>query len=100
MGEFGIESRRYFRKTSSQGVRTHQIHSYTVGSPQIDRHLAFRDYLRSNPNEAQEYAKLKQDLAQRFAINIEGYADAKTDFIREIERRATLRPLGRCETID
>ena len=87
-GEFGISGRRYFRKNSAQGVRTHQLHSYTAGSPQIRRHLAFRDYLRSNPNEAQQYAKLKKDLAQRFATDIEGYADAKTEFIREIERRA------------
>lgn len=88
MGEFGIRGRRYFRKTSAQGVRTHQIHSYTVGSAEIARHLAFRDYLRSNPNEAQQYARLKKDLAQRFGTDIEDYADAKTEFIREIERRA------------
>src|SRR5262245_33527686 len=26
MGEFGIPGRRYFRKNSPQGVRTHQVH--------------------------------------------------------------------------
>jgi len=100
MGEFGIQGRRYFRKTTPQGVRTHQIHSYTVRSPEIDRHLAFRDYLRNNPKEAQQYAQLKKDLAQRFAIDVEGYADAKTEFIREIERCAMSQPLSRDKTID
>src|SRR5262249_5441535 len=85
MGEFGIKGRRYFRKTSTEGVRTHQIHAFAVGSPEINRHLSFRDYLRSHP-EAQQYARLKEELAGRFVDDIDGYSDGKTGF--EIERRA------------
>jgi len=32
MGEFGIPDRRYFRKDSQEGVRTHHIHTFEVGS--------------------------------------------------------------------
>lgn len=88
MGEFGIKGRRYFRKTSKDGVRTHQIHAFAIGSPEINRHLAFRDYLRGHPDEAQRYSQLKQDLAQRFVTDIYGYSNGKTEFIRDIERRA------------
>jgi len=88
MGEFGMPGRHYFRKTSTSGVRTHQIHAFAVGSPDINRHLAFRDYLRSNPGEAQRYAKLKQELASLFSTDMDGYSTGKTEFIREIERRA------------
>jgi GrpB-like predicted nucleotidyltransferase (UPF0157 family) len=87
MGEFGIKGRRYFRKTSKDGVRTHQIHAFAVGSPEIDRHLAFRDYLRSHIDEAQRYGRLKQELARQFLTDIDGYSDGKTEFIREIEQR-------------
>ena len=31
-GEFGIPGRRYFRKDSADGVRTHQIHAFACGS--------------------------------------------------------------------
>jgi GrpB-like predicted nucleotidyltransferase (UPF0157 family) len=85
MGEFGIEGRRYFRKNSKEGARTHQIHAFAGGSPEIDRHLAFRDYLREHPDAAQRYGNLKLELARHFITDIAGYTDGKTEFIREIE---------------
>lgn len=39
LGEFGIPGRRYFRKDSAEGIRTHQIQAFGIGSPEIDRHL-------------------------------------------------------------
>lgn len=56
MGEFGIPGRRYFRKDSPEGVRTHQVHAFQVGSADIHRHLVFRDYMRSNPSAAASYS--------------------------------------------
>jgi GrpB-like predicted nucleotidyltransferase (UPF0157 family) len=88
MGEFGIEGRRYFRKNSKEGARTHQIHAFAGGAPEIDRHLAFRDYLRGHPDEAQQYENLKLELARHFITDTASYTDGKTEFIREIERRA------------
>src|SRR4051794_38913089 len=43
MGEFGIPERRYFRRDDAAGNRTHQVHAFAVGSPDVERHLAFRD---------------------------------------------------------
>lgn len=86
MGEFGIAGRRYFRKGGD--ARTHQVHFFQMGSLDIERHLAFRDYLRRHPNEAENYAQLKETLAKRFPDDIEGYSDGKNDFIKELEKRA------------
>ena len=58
-GEFGLPGRRYFRKSSEDGVRTHHLHGYQVGSPEITRHLAFRDYLIAHPESARAYEALK-----------------------------------------
>lgn len=87
-GEFGVPGRRYFQKTSVDGVRTHQIHAYAHGANAIERHLDFRDYLRAHPAVADAYARLKVHLAQRFGSDIEGYAMAKTAFVRDVERDA------------
>ena len=58
--------------------------------------LDFRDYLRTFPRVAAEYAALKQSLARRSGADIVRYSDAKTDFVREIENRAaTWRMSGR-----
>jgi GrpB-like predicted nucleotidyltransferase (UPF0157 family) len=88
MGEFGIAGRRFFRKDNNDGIRTYHIHTFEVGSPQIERHLAFRDYLKSHPVAAQQYSELKQQLAQQYPIDIQGYMDGKAAFIKEIDTQA------------
>uniref|UniRef100_B8HZE8 GrpB family protein n=1 Tax=Cyanothece sp. (strain PCC 7425 / ATCC 29141) TaxID=395961 RepID=B8HZE8_CYAP4 len=70
MGEFGIEGRRYFRKLNFEGIRTHHVHIFTVGSKQVQRHLAFRDYMIAHPDEAQRYSDLKRRLAKENPTNI------------------------------
>jgi GrpB-like predicted nucleotidyltransferase (UPF0157 family) len=88
MGEFGIAGRRYFRKDAPDGVRTHQLHAFAAGSPEIDRHLDFRDYLRAFPATAAAYAALKRELAARAGGDVRAYGDGKTAFVRDVERRA------------
>lgn len=88
MGEFGIAGRRFFRKDNQEGVRTHHIHTYTVGSDQVKRHLAFRDYMMAHPVDAQRYSELKRRLAREYPTNIDGYIDGKDGFIREIDQKA------------
>lgn len=87
LGEFGIPGRRYFRKDDADGTRTHQLHTFAVGAAEVHRHLSFRDFLREHPADAQAYASLKRTLA-RDAADMRAYSDGKSDFIREIERRA------------
>ena len=86
-GEFGLPGRRYFAK-DPDGRRTHQIHAYTTGNPELERHLAFRDFMISHPENARAYGKLKEDLARAFPTDIEGYMDGKDAFIKEMERGA------------
>jgi GrpB-like predicted nucleotidyltransferase (UPF0157 family) len=88
-GTFGIAGRRFFIK-GDETHRTHHIHAFERGHPQVARHLAFRDYLRAHFGEAEAYGRLKEALARRFPHDIEGYMAGKHDFIREIERRAEL----------
>jgi GrpB-like predicted nucleotidyltransferase (UPF0157 family) len=88
MGEFGIPTRRYFRKDNQDGIRTHQVHTYEASSPQIKRHLAFRDFMNAHPEEAQKYSELKRKLAAEHPTDIDGYMDGKDDFIKEMDRRA------------
>ena len=88
MGEFGITGRRYFRKDSAGGVRTHQIHAFEAGSPAIERHLAFRNYMIAHPAIARSYSLLKRQLAASHPNDIEAYMDGKDSFIKEHETKA------------
>lgn len=88
MGEYGIPGRRYFRKDDREGIRTHQIHVFETGSAQVERHLAFRDYMIAHPEDAREYSELKRRLAEEHPQSMNGYMDGKDGFIKEIDRKA------------
>lgn len=89
-GEFGIPGRRYFRKESAAGMRTHQIHAFERGSSDSERHLAFRDYLIAHPGVAQSYSLLKRQLAATHPDDIEAYMDGKDSFVKEHEVKAII----------
>ncbi len=88
MGEFGIEERRFFLKDNFAGIRTHHVHIFKFGSPQVKRHLTFRDYLNTHSQEAESYSVLKRSLADKYPDDIQRYMDGKHNFIQEIDRRA------------
>ncbi len=88
MGEFGIEKRRFFLRDNQNGIRTHHIHAFEVGSAQIARHLAFRDYLNIHIEDALIYSLLKRSLAKKHPYDIQGYMDGKHELIQEIDRKA------------
>ncbi|KQL21205.1 GrpB family protein [Cytobacillus solani] len=87
MGEFGIPGRRYFRKGGDN--RTHQIHAFQFNNiKEIERHLAFRDYLREHPEVCMQYGELKSKLAEQYPNDIDGYGDGKDDFVKNVENDA------------
>lgn len=88
LGEFGIAGRRYFRKHTPAGLRSHHLHAFAQGSPHVGRHLAFRDYLNAHPAMAQAYGELKRALAARFPDDMQAYVDGKDGFIKEHEAKA------------
>ncbi|WP_274310041.1 GrpB family protein [Solibacillus daqui] len=85
-GENGIPNRRYFSKGGNN--RTHHVHIFEQGNPEITRHLAFRDYMIAHPKEAQNYSQLKQTLADKYPNSIEMYIEGKNDYIKTIDYKA------------
>lgn len=88
MGEFGIPGRRYLRKDDREGVRIFQIHAFRAGSAQVERHLAFRDFMRAHPEWAGRYSDLKRRLAEAHPDDVDAYMDGKEAFIEEADIRA------------
>lgn len=85
-GENGLPGRRYFQKGGDN--RSHHVHVYEAGNPEIDRHLAFRDYLRVHPEAVKEYGDLKEALARRYPYDIDSYINGKSQFVRDWEKKA------------
>ena len=68
----------------SDAFRTHHLHLIPYESPLWQERLQFRDFLRSNPTIAGEYAELKQILAARYKYDRETYTQAKWSFIQRV----------------
>jgi GrpB-like predicted nucleotidyltransferase (UPF0157 family) len=64
------------------------LHVFSIGCPEIERLVAFRDRLRTNEADRDLYARSKQELARRDWKYVQNYADAKTAIVEEILTRA------------
>jgi GrpB-like predicted nucleotidyltransferase (UPF0157 family) len=74
-------------------ARDVHVHIWPSGSEDVRRHLIFRDWLCSHPDDRQLYERTKRELAGRPWRDMNYYADAKTPVIDEILGRAR-RPAG------
>lgn len=94
MGEYGLPGRRLFSKSvyfrdDDYRRPLYNVHIYGVESAaEIERHLAFRDYLRSHPSRANDYVSLKQKLATENEWDEVAYMDGKDALVKEIEKEA------------
>ena len=64
------------------------LHVFSMGCPEIERILLFRDWLRTHPADRDLYALTKVELARREWTSVDDYANAKTATIAEILARA------------
>ena len=80
---YRAESMHWFCKPSP-AARTHHLHLIPFGSALWAERLAFRDHLRAHPDVALEYARLKQELAERYRFDREAYTEAKGPFVERV----------------
>lgn len=64
------------------------LHVFSEGASEVDRMLCFRDWLRTNRSDRDNYAEAKRTLAKRTWRHVQHYADAKNSIVQEIMDRA------------
>jgi GrpB-like predicted nucleotidyltransferase (UPF0157 family) len=62
--------------------RTHHVHVRTPADAIAE--LIFRDHLRKTSSLAQEYQRLKEELARLYPKDREAYTAGKTDFVTKV----------------
>ena len=86
-GENGISRRRYFIHGTEE-KRSYHLHVFEKGNPEIVRHLAFRDYMMAHCEEAETYATLKKELAEKYTYDGTLYTEGKNEFVRNVDKKA------------
>ena len=81
-GELGIVGRAAFRWPP--GEARHHMYVMTAGAPELRRHLAFRDALRSDRIIRDAYAELKKGLALRYSHDRRAYTEERSAFVTRI----------------
>ncbi|MDM5371974.1 MULTISPECIES: GrpB family protein [Bacillus cereus group] len=86
-GENGISGRRFFIHGTEE-KRSYHLHVFEKGNPEIVRHLAFRNYMMAHCEEAEAYATLKKELAEKYTYDGALYTEGKNEFVRNVDEKA------------
>ena len=87
-GDLGIRDRHAMRAPDRAPERN--VYVAVEGSLALRNHLAVRDVLRADAARRDEYGRLKLDLAQRHAEDMDAYVAAKTELLGAILARGGL----------
>lgn len=75
------------RLVRTPSLDTH-VHILQVGDPAADDYLLLRDHLRTDEADRELYERVKRELLTQKWEDMNAYADAKTEVIAAIKRRA------------
>ena len=78
------ESERLHCSKGPPETRTHYLKLVERDTAFHRETVAFRDHLRENPRDADLYAALKYELADRHAEDRDAYTEAKAGFIEDV----------------
>ena len=81
--------------TARTSDQTHKAHVCEISHSNVVRQIAFRDYMRDHPKDAQEYATLKMRLAKSNLKGMAEYLEGKQNYIERITHTALAHGYGR-----
>ena len=89
-GDLGIKEREAFGYADKRHLYKHHLYVCPKASGELHRHLTFRDYLRSHPDDAKWYSEVKLAAALHHPGDIDGYMQEKAPCIAALYRKCHL----------
>ena len=89
-GDLGIPGREAFKYEGKDHLKKHHLYVCAQDAEELKRHIAFRDYLRSDPDAVAEYSRIKEEGARLYPDDIDKYIEHKSPFIESIYKRIGL----------
>ena len=88
-GDLGVKDRQAFKYNNNPHLMKHNLYVCPEYSEELNRHLAFRNYLRNHPEDRDWYGSVKMLAAKRYPDDIDRYMIAKSPCAVEIINRST-----------
>ena len=86
-GDLGIPGREAFGYEGREHLMKHHLYVCAEDSGELKRHIAFRDWLRTHPDDVREYSRIKAEGAVLYPEDIDGYIRFKEPFIERIYKK-------------
>lgn len=91
-GDLGVKERHAFKysgyfdteKNEKPNLMRHHLYVCPEYSAELKRHITFRDWLRSHPDDRDWYGLVKMLAAKDYPEDIDSYMTAKNPCVREI----------------
>ena len=83
-GNLGIKDREAFKYTDKPHLMKHHLYVCPQYSEELNRHIVFRDFLRSCPEAVTKYSFIKEKASELYADDIDKYIEYKAPCIEEL----------------
>ena len=90
-GDLGIPTREAFKYSDKPHLQKHHLYVCPADSPELHRHITFRDFLRADKDAAEMYSRTKERAAALYPNDIDGYIAYKSPCIEELYARCGLK---------
>jgi len=90
-GDQGISGREAFKRIDNiekPDISLHHLYVCERGSHELQRHLAFRDFMRQHPEWLKQLCDLKLQLCEKYSNDRQAYMDGKATMVSVITELA------------
>ena len=85
-GDLGISGRDAFKYEGKPHLMIHHLYVCKKDNEELQRHIAFRNYLREHPDIRERYGNVKKEMALQYPDDRDSYIKGKSSIIEEIYR--------------
>ena len=89
-GDLGIPGREAFKYSGKEHLMRHHLYVCSQDAAELERHITFRDWLRSHQEDRLAYGAVKLNMAARYPDDIDAYMQGKAACITAIYQKCGL----------
>ena len=90
IGDLGIDGREAFKHENKSHLMEHHLCVCRENADELKRHIALRNFLRTNEEYRDKYSQVKLEMAKKFPHDIDSYIMGKQPVILEIYEKCGL----------